>query len=217
MRRFSPPAAAVVLFAALTLSAAALQARTVDIATARHLPLGTVVTVQGSVTVPSGDFASSFFDEGFAIQDQTGGIYVSTADNLGVDFRQEARVTGQLADSGGLLVLIPAHDSDVKVHGRGDRVRPRWVRTGSIGEATEGSIVRVVGRITRLEDDEPFGQKVFVDDGSGEIRIFINNGTGISVAGLAPGQLLSVTGFSGQFNDYEIDPRFPRDLRQPEP
>jgi hypothetical protein len=209
-------ALAAVVFTAFTLSAIAAQARTIDIATARHLPLGTVVTVEGSVTVPSGDFASSFFDEGFAIQDRTGGIYVSTADDLGVAFRKEARVTGTLADSGGLLVLIPAHDSDVKGHGHGDRVRPRWVHTGSIGEATEGSIVRVIGRITRLEDDAPFGQKVFVDDGSGEIRVFINTGTGISVTGLAPGQLLSVTGFSGQFNDYEIDPRFPRDLRQPE-
>jgi len=41
-----------------------------------------------------------------------------------------------------------------------------------------------------------------------------NTGAGISVAGLAPGQLISVTGFSGQFIDYEIDPRFPSDLRR---
>lgn len=215
MRRFTQRAAmAAVLFTAFTFATAA-QARVIDIATARHMPLGSIVTVQGSVTVPSGDFASSFFDEGFAIQDHTGGIYVSMADNLHIAFRREARVTGQLADSGGLLVLIPAHDSAVHVLGRGDRVRPLFVHTGSIGEATEGSIVVVVGHITHLEDDAPFGQKVFVDDGSGEIRIFLNTGSGISVAGLAPGQLVSFTGFSGQFEDYEIDPRFPRDLRVP--
>ena len=38
------------------------------IAEARALPLGTVVTIEGTVTTPSGVFASSFFDEGFAIQ-----------------------------------------------------------------------------------------------------------------------------------------------------
>jgi hypothetical protein len=186
----------------------------IPIAVARHLPLGTVVTVEGSVTVPSGVFASSFFDEGFAVQDLTGGIYVSMADNLGLRFRQEARVTGTLADSGGLLILIPLSDASVSTHGRGLNVLPLPVRTGAIGEATEGRIVLVAGRITRLEDDEPFGQKVFVNDGSGEIRVFLNTGAGISVAGLAPGQLIFVTGFSGQFIDYEIDPRFPSDLRR---
>ena len=214
MQRFAKSAAlAAVLLAAVVLSTAAVQAAPVlSIAAARHLPLGTVVTVEGSVTVPSGVFASSFFDEGFAVQDSTAGIYVSMADNLGLTLRQEARVTGTLTDSGGLLVIIPASDSDVKTHGRGDKVEPRFVRTGAVGEATEGSIILVVGRITRLEDDAPFGQKVFVNDGSGEIRVFVNVGTGIDVSGLRPGQFAVVTGFSGQFIDYEIDPRFPSDL-----
>jgi len=210
---------AVGLFAAfLTLTPASIQAadsRPIAIAAARSLPLGTVVTVEGSVTVPSGDFASSFFDEGFAVQDRTAGIYVSMADNLGLRLRDKARVTGTLADSGGLLVLIPGSDSDVSVHGRGPEVEPEWVETGSIGEATEGRIVKVVGTITSTEPDPPFGNKVFVDDGSGVIRIFVNLGTGIDVSHLAAGQRISVTGFSGQFIDYEIDPRFPSDIRRP--
>ncbi len=210
MLRFAKSAAfAVILFAA---SAALQAASPISIAAARHLPLGTVVTVEGSVTVPSGVFASSFFDEGFAIQDPTAGIYVSMADNLGLRLRQEARVTGTLMDSGGLLILVPSSDSDVSVRGRGAVVLPRFVRTGAIGEATEGSIVLVAGRITSLEDDEPFGQKVFVDDGSGQIRVFINNGANIDVSHLHVGQPVVVTGFSGQFGDYEIDPRFPSDL-----
>src|SRR5262245_10419748 len=100
MLRFAKSAA----FAAalLAVSAAAVQAAPISIAAARHLPLGTVVTVEGSVTVPSGVFASSFFDEGFAIQDSTAGIYISMADNLGLRFLQKARVTGTLMDSGGL-------------------------------------------------------------------------------------------------------------------
>jgi hypothetical protein len=201
------------LLTVLALSTAALQAAPpISIAAARHLLPGTVVTVEGSVTVPSGVFASSFFDEGFAVQDSTAGIYVSMADNLGLAYRQKARVTGALTDIGGLLVIIPAHDSDVSVRGHGALVPPRFSRTGAIGEATEGSIVVVAGRITSLEDDAPFGQKVVVNDGSGDIRVFINDGAGISVAGLHPGQFVIVTGFSGQFIDYEIDPRFPSDL-----
>lgn len=188
----------------------------IDIGAARQLPLGTVVTVEGSVTVPSGAFSSSSFDEGFAIQDHTGGIYVSVADNLGITDRQRVLVTGQLVDSFGLLTLVPASDSDVEVHGHGQRVRPLWVRTGSVGAANQGKLVRVVGVINQpVVPDPPFGNKVFIDDGSGPIRIFVNTSTGIDVSGLAQGQLLSVVGFSSEFNDPEIDPRFQSDLRQP--
>src|SRR5262247_3860715 len=65
-----------------------------SIAEARSLPLGTVITVDGSVTVASGAFSSSIFDQGFAIQDYTGGIYVSVADNLGFAPRQQVSVKG---------------------------------------------------------------------------------------------------------------------------
>jgi hypothetical protein len=68
--------------------------QTISIGEARNLPLGTVVTIDGSITVPSGAFSSSTFDQGFAIQDRTGGIYVSVPDNLGFELRQQVRVTG---------------------------------------------------------------------------------------------------------------------------
>jgi len=203
------------LLAAVPAPCLAAHSHPIDIGHARTLPLGTVVTVEGSATVPSGDFSSSSFDEGFAIQDHTGGIYVSVADDLGIRLRDRVRVTGQLQDSFGLLILVPAADSDVQVDGRGRHVEPRWVETGSIGEATEGRIVQVVGTITApIEPDPPFGTKITLDDGSGPIRIFVNTSTGIDVSGLAEGQHLRVTGFSSQFNDYEIDPRFPSDIRR---
>jgi hypothetical protein len=206
------------LFVVTSLAAApaGAAAATIPIGAARHLPLGSVVTVQGSVTVPSGTFSSSSFDEGFAIQDGSGGIYVSVADNLGLGLREEVRVTGQLVDSSGLLTLVPAADSDVQADGRGRRIEPRWVRTGQVGEANQGLLVEVFGRITQpVVPDPPFGSKVFVDDGSGPIRVFVNSSTTIDVSGLAPGQLVRVIGFSSAFVDAEIDPRFPSDIRLP--
>jgi DNA/RNA endonuclease YhcR with UshA esterase domain len=83
-----------------------------------------------------------------------------------------------------------------------------------VNESTEGLLVQVVGTITQaVENDLPFGYKIFVDDGSGEITIFVNTQTGIDVSGFSAGQTVSVTGFSSQFDDhYEIDPRFPADI-----
>jgi len=201
------------LFAAPTVS---LAAAPIDIAAARHLPLGTVVTVRGTVTVQSGAFNSSFFDQGFAVQDRTAGIYVSTgANNLGLQIGQKVDVTGQLVDSFGLLTLVPASANDVKVIGRGPKVLAAPVATGAIGEATEGRLVQVEGRITQaVVSDLPFGYLFFLNDGSGEIKIFVNVSAGISVNGLHVGQHLEVTGFSGQFDtQYEIDPRMQSDIQ----
>ena len=189
--------------------------KTISIAEARSLPLGTVVTIDGVVTVPSGAFSSSTFDQGFAIQDRTGGIYISVPDNLGLTFRQQVRVTGTLADTvlPGLLVLVDV--TEVKVHGSGPKVQPLRVATGAVGEATEGKIVTITGTITQpIINDLPFGFIVFINDGSGEIHAFVAASTGIDVSGLSPGQTIEVTGFSGQFaNDFEVDPRTQDDIR----
>ena len=57
-------------------------------------------------------------------------------------------------------------------------------------------------------NDLPFGFIIFVNDGSGELHIFVCASTGIDVTGLSPGQTIEVTGFSGQFaDDFEVDPR----------
>ena len=191
----------------------------ISIAEARALPLGTEVTVDGSVTTPSGAFESSFFDVGFGLQDNTAGIYVSLQTNLGVAPRAQARVTGVLADSFGLLILVPADPAEVKIHGSGPRVRPEWIHTADVSEATEGRLVQVVGTVSQAPfSDLPFGYIFFVDDGSGEAQIFVNVQTGIDVSTISLGQLVSVTGFSSQFADhYEIDPRSPADIAFPSP
>ena len=183
------------------------------IAEARSLPLGTLVTVDGSVTVASGAFSSSIFDQGFAIQDYTGGIYVSVADNLGFAPRQQVRVRGQLADSSGLLILTNV--TDIKTHRRSSKVQALPITTGALGEATEGKLVRITGTITQpIVNDLPFGFIIVVNDGTGEVNSFVNASTDIDVSGLRVGQTIEVTGFSGQFADhFEVDPRIQRDIK----
>jgi DNA/RNA endonuclease YhcR with UshA esterase domain len=189
--------------------------KTITIAEARSLPLGTIVTIDGAVTVPSGAFSSSTFDQGFAIQDRTGGIYVSVPDNNGFTFRQQVRVTGRLADTvlPGLLVLVDV--TEIKVHGSGPKVAPLPVATGDVGENTEGRIVKITGTITQpIVNDLPFGFIIFINDGSGEVHAFVCASTGINVSGLSPGQTVEVTGFSGEFaGSFEVDPRTQDDIR----
>lgn len=206
---------AFILILASLMYSPPVEAAGIPIAEARTLPLGTVVTIDGAVTVPSGAFSSSTFDQGFAIQDRTGGIYVSTSENLGFAPRQQVRVTGTLSDSvlPGLLVLVNV--TAVKAHGSGPKVRPLPLATGEVNESTEGKLVRITGTITQpVLNDLPFGFIVFVNDGSGEVHVFVCASTGIDVSGLSPGQTIEVTGFSGQFADhFEVDPRTQADIR----
>jgi DNA/RNA endonuclease YhcR with UshA esterase domain len=209
----------IALFAALLFAVQiAAGAQTISIADARNLPLGTVVTVEGSVTVPSGSYTSSTFDQGFAIQDETAGIYVSSAFNSGLNFHHHVRVTGVLDDDGfGLLVLRPSSEADVVKIPGATNIAPVTVATGDVSEATEGLLIEVEGIITRgPTDDLPFGYSVFIDDGSGETQIFIPATTGVNpfnIPWVTVGNTIRVTGFSAQFlSQYEVLPRFHGDF-----
>ncbi len=191
-----------------------------DIADARALPLGTLVTIEGSVTVPSGAFTSSTFDQGFAIQDETAGIYVSVAEDPDLKILRRVRVTGVLDDDGfGLLVVRPSSLADIERLRGIDLVPREFLSTGAIDEDSEGRLVIVEGVVTRpVTDDTPFGNSVFIDDGSGETQIFIPVTTGIDPFALDFIQLgarIQVKGFSAQFlQQYEVLPRFRRDIRR---
>lgn len=216
LRHCVPVLLVTLSFAGLTPPAQAVDAsgQVVSIADARTLPLGTVVTIDGSATTPSGAFESSFFDKGFGLQDRSAGIYVSIAVDLNITPRTQVRVTGTLRDSFGLLILVPDDPAMVFVHGKGPQVVPTQLATGAVNEDSEGKLVSVVGVITQAPtSDLPFGFKFFVNDGSGELTIFVNLQTNIDLTGLAQGQTVRVTGFSSQFDThYEIDPRFPADI-----
>jgi uncharacterized protein YdeI (BOF family) len=192
------------------------QPKVVPIKAARALPPGAAVTVEGVVTTPPGAFRSSTEDEGFAVEDASGaGLYVRT--NLSTNLRVGRRVgvTGRLEESNGKLVLVPAGAGGIEERGHGGAVpRPREFSTREIGEATEGRLVRVAGVVTKaVQDDAPYGFRFFVDDGTGEVQVFVSASTKIPTAGLRPGRRVAVTGFSGQYKEhYEVEPRFAADI-----
>jgi DNA/RNA endonuclease YhcR with UshA esterase domain len=173
------------------------------------------VTVEGVVTVPPGAFKSSLSDEGFAIQDSSGGIYVRASTRTGLRLGGRVRVTGRLVDSNGLLTIEPSGASSVKTLGRGRVVRPAPVETGKVDERTEGLLLKVRGTVSRaVIADPPYGFRLFINDGTGEVQVYVSTSTGISQRGLETGARLEVTGFGGQYKDhYEVNPRLPVDIR----
>src|SRR5262245_10908212 len=201
----------------LVLPAAAGAATPTPIAGARALPLGTTVTVEGEVTVPSGLFSSaSLEDQGFAVQDVTGGIYVRLDDNLGIHLNQQVRVTGTL-DESFTIRFVRAEPSGVELLPSS----PLLIATGEVGDATEGRIISVAGVVTGIFPDEPFGVQFSIDDGSGALAVFVHASTGIDPRELpffAVGRRVRVTGFSSRFaGEVELQPRFRDDIRPDRP
>lgn len=202
-----------VLFVAFLLAAPPAPAY-IPIAAARQQGQGATVTVVGLVTVPSGDFKSSSDDEGFAVQDQTAGIWVSVAKNLHLHLGQKVQVSGTLGTSAGKLQIQSATVKPLA----GTVLR---VATGQVGAATLGDIITIEGTITSagVTKDLPYGWKLWVDDGSGAAQVYLNRTTDIDPHApyLKAGKRLRVTGFGNQYtagsiNTYEVDPRSKRDL-----
>jgi len=204
----------LVLSLLLSLIIPAVAAAAVPIAKVRGLPLGTTVTIEGRVTVPSALFESaSLEDQGFAVQDDTGGIYVRMDTDLGLHRNQQVRVTGTLGQSFNILFL-DAQPAGVELLSS----KPLLISTGEVGTATEGLIITVAGVVTiAVAPDLPFGWQFSVNDGSGDVAVFIHTSTGINpdeIPFLALGQRVRVTGFSSRFADeVELQPRFPDDIR----
>lgn len=187
------------------------------IAAARALPAGQTATVEGFVTVAPGTFNSATGDQGFAIQDDTGGVYVGLSDLLTFPLDQRVRVTGALSQVAQQTVLAATGADVTVIDGMTQAVAPAAVNTGDVNESVEGTLVQVSGNVTQaVMDDSPYGMKVFIDDGSGEIQVFVHLAGGapiIDTASVMMNQQITVVGLGGQYEaTYEVMPRKADDL-----
>ena len=185
------------------------------IAVVRASPVGTLARVEGLVTVPSGRFNSSAGDQGFAIQDASGGIYVTTQEMNGLPLGAWVRFDAELKVLNTQAMLAPI--GAIERLAGSSLVEPLALGTGAIDEGTGGKLVRVSGRVTRAAaPDLPYGYEAFIDDGSGEAKIFINITSGspiINVAALRVGADVQVTGFVFKYDKVlEVSPRQASDL-----
>jgi uncharacterized protein YdeI (BOF family) len=177
---------------------------------------GSEVTVEGNVTVQPGAFVSALGDEGFAIEDGSGGIYVKMTEKQSFGLGARVRVTGTL-DEQNKLGILKAEPAGVEVLEGTQDVSPKAVGTGAVDEAVEGQLIEVTGTVTQtFMDDSPYGYKLYVDDGSGEVQIFVHVSAGLDRATLeaiTADQSLTVVGLAAQYEDtYEVAPRQPSDL-----
>jgi uncharacterized protein YdeI (BOF family) len=205
-----------VLGAALAVLLSACGSGALTITEGRARDTGMEVTVEGAVTVPPGAFKSAMEDEGFAIQDSSGGIYVKMAQKQTFGLGAKVRVTGTL-DEQAKLRTLKAEPAGVKQLDGTQQVSPKTVGTGAVNESVEGQLVQVSGNVTKtFQDDSPYGYKLYINDGSGEVQVFVHVSAGFdkaSLQALTANQRITVVGLAAQYETtYEVAPRQPSDL-----
>jgi uncharacterized protein YdeI (BOF family) len=187
----------------------------IPIANARKLALGTEVIIEGTVTVASGTFRSSFSDYGFQVQDKTSGMYITIKTDPHFTVGQRVRISGKLTETALKFQIVETDEKRVQVLPGTVRPKPTAIPTGKIEEPMIGNLIKISATVSKpVVEVAPYGFRVPVDDGTGEIVAYISTSTGISAKELVPGQQVELIGVAGQFNQrYQIYPRSPADVK----
>jgi hypothetical protein len=184
------------------------------IAAARSLPPDTRVTLAGVVTLPPGLFGRSIY-----IQDATGGarIYLRNGEYPPLAAGDLLRVTGWTRDYHGEMEISVPDAGYMALLGKG--VVPVALRatTGRIGEAQEGQLAWVTGRIVEYQPNA-----LLLDDGSGVLTVYFPEDLPWRRPYVHIGDWWTARGVVGQYaaaqpyvGGYRLIPRFKGDVAPP--
>lgn len=167
------------------------------------------VTVGGVVTMPPGIVD----DSDFWMQDASGGIHVFVSKAAGalppMQLHDNVSVRGRIVNAFGARELRVELPAAIGVHGAGVPVAPRVLKTGQVDFSHEGALVQIVGWVARSD-----GREIYIDDGSGEVLVYIDADTRIRWPRLHVGDPALLTGVVSRFRGApEILPRVQSDVQ----
>jgi len=152
------------------------------------LPEGTLVTLEGIVSVEPGVFGNQII----YIQGSPGlQIYLYSGDFPALTVGDKIKVVGELSDYFGERRLKARTASDFSVLSSGNLVEIIPLDFSQIGEAYEGHLVYLSGKYSRKS-----GSSVYITDGFSEIKIYLKESTGITLPGLSANDIIEVRGVS---------------------
>ena len=184
----------------------------VPIATARALPDGTEVTIEG-VALTGSDFA----DGGGYLADASGGLAVLLTD--GSFARGDRLLISGAIDDRYAQRTLRADGADVVLLGAAAAPAPIEITTGAVGEDVEGRLVRIAGAVLAAPSTLSTGIAFDVDDGTGPVRLLVGSATGIDVSAWKAGVAVDAIGVVGQRDSsgtgaagYRVQPRDATDI-----
>lgn len=176
--------------------------RTAAIDAIRQLPHNTNTFIEGVVIVPPGVFGkTTFYLDGIQ-------VYSVAVSFPAFAFGDRVQVQGYVSASGNETRITVPKTGFVKKVGEGKMPDPQSVTAESLGEEYEGKFVQVEGELI-----EKKGTTLWLDDGTGEVRVVIKEGTGLTVQEFTVGDRYIVIGvLSETVSGYRILPRGKDDI-----
>ena len=168
------------------------------------------VTIGGVVTVPPGILS----ERDFWIQDANGDaarVFVSSTagDVPNLKLHENVSVRGRVVSSFGAREIRVELPDSIGAHGIGQPVAPRPIKTGAIDFSNEGALILMEGFVARER-----GREIYIDDGTGEVLVYIDSSTRIRWPRLHVGDPARIIGIITRFRgEPEILPRYQSDVQ----
>ena len=155
----------------------------------RSLKLGSMVKVCGTVAVLPGILGSQYF---YIVGSPGVQVY-----NYNKNFPDLApgdyiEVRGELAQSSGEWRVKTKQADDIVIIEKREPPQPDQLTCNDISEYNCGQLVTVTGEVVDKK-----AATLYLDDGSGEIIVYIKQATGISLTNIKEGDIVTVTGLVG--------------------
>ena len=168
----------------------------------------TRVKIFGTVSTPP----EIFSDEILYLSGGGAGVQIFYKEGkfLNIQIGDFLEVTGLISEIGGETRILVFSAKDIKIISRDNFIEPQIISTGKINKAVEGLLVTIEGKISAIKEDI-----FFVDDGSGEIKIYIKPQTKIQIGEIQIGNWVVITGQVSRTSlGYRILPRFQNDIKR---
>lgn len=154
------------------------------------LEIGQKAKVKGQVAVLPGVLGSQYF---YITASSGVQIYNYKKDFPALSLGDLVEVEGEVSQSRGEKRIKTANKESIKIIGYQDAPKPKDELCENLSESNIGELISVSGEIV-----EKKGSSLYLDDGSGEVAVYIKSSTGISVKEISEGDLLSVSGIISQ-------------------
>ncbi len=185
---------------------AGITSQPIPISQARSMTVDSSVAIKGIITAPP-----ELLGKGISyIQDETGGIqlYLSKEAYPSLKVGDEVQVVGTRSSAGGEERLKIESAKNITYLNARALPEATHILSGKIDETAEGQLIEIQATVTRSS-----GSTFYVDDGSGETRIVIQESTGIDKPETRKGTLVRAQGIVSQTRSgYRILPRFIEDI-----
>ncbi len=170
-----------------------------------NIKLGTMISVKGRVAVGPGVLGAQYF---YIVGPPGLQIYNYKKDFPDLSIGDSVFIEGELVSSNGERRLKTKSMTDMVVLGHDDAPAAKKIICEDIENLDIGSLFEVTGVVV-----EKKGSSVFLDDGSGEVLVYIKKTTNIELADIKKGDSLIVTGIlSTTANGRRIMPREKNDI-----